>query len=161
MAIIFAMLKWHPDLLGRRFVVRKYQHSLKFLLKQRIVRAEYRNWITKLMGFDFEIQYHCGASNWMARPSRVYGFDMPTVATLGGVTRQNREGWVFVEDLWRYQLRSLAALGFFNGTRCGLLYGTAGHSANLSTSTSPYGRVPQLSNGWTQGETKTYLRMST
>ena len=41
MAIVFAVLKWRPYLLGQRFIVRSNQKSLKFLLEQRVVGAEY------------------------------------------------------------------------------------------------------------------------
>ena len=66
MAIVFAVLKWRPYLLGRRFIVRTDQQSLKFLFEQRIVGAEYQQWITKLMGYNFDIQYRSGASNRVA-----------------------------------------------------------------------------------------------
>ncbi|KAH9650018.1 hypothetical protein KPL70_026202 [Citrus sinensis] len=66
MAIVFAILKWRPYLLGRRFIVRTDQQSLKFLLEQRIVGVEYQKWITKIMGYDFDIQYRSGASNRVA-----------------------------------------------------------------------------------------------
>jgi hypothetical protein len=47
-------------------VVRSDQQSLKFLLEQRVVGGEYQKWITKLMSFDFEIQFRSGASNRVA-----------------------------------------------------------------------------------------------
>lgn len=66
MAIVFAMLKWRHYLLGRRFVVKTDQSSLRFLLGQREIGVAYQKWITKVMGFDFEIVYNPGASNKVA-----------------------------------------------------------------------------------------------
>ena len=60
MAIVFAVQKWRPFLTGCKFIACMDQMSLKFLLKQRLVGAEHQRWITKLMGYDFEVQYQLG-----------------------------------------------------------------------------------------------------
>ena len=63
MAIVFAVRKWRYYLLGRSFVIRTDQKALKFLLEQRILDENQQNWVTKLMGYSFEIQYKPGSLN--------------------------------------------------------------------------------------------------
>ena len=57
MAIMLAIQRRRPYLLGRRFIVRTDRRSLKFLLEQQMVTEERQRWLSKLLGYDFEIQY--------------------------------------------------------------------------------------------------------
>lgn len=53
-------------MLGRHFIMRSDQQSLRFLTQQREVNGDYQKWVTKLLGFDFEIQYKVGNTNRVA-----------------------------------------------------------------------------------------------
>lgn len=63
MAICLAIEKWKHYLLGRHFVVRTDQQSLRHLMVQRDVNVAFQKWVRKLMGFDFEVQYKSGIAN--------------------------------------------------------------------------------------------------
>lgn len=56
-ALVHAVLHWRTYLLGRKFVVRKNHRSLRQLLQQNITSPSQQYWVSKLLGFDFEIEY--------------------------------------------------------------------------------------------------------
>ena len=66
LAIVYAMKKWHHYLHEIHFVIRTDHHSLKYLLQQRITFPGQHTWLTKLMGYDYEINYKKGRENVVA-----------------------------------------------------------------------------------------------
>lgn len=63
MAVVLSVQKWHNYLLGQKFTVLTDQRALRHLLEQRKIQPEYQKWLTKLLGYDFEIKYHLGLLN--------------------------------------------------------------------------------------------------
>ena len=63
LAIVEAIHLWHPYILGRKFFIETDQHSLKYLLDQRVATQEQQKSVAKLLGYDYEIIYHSGREN--------------------------------------------------------------------------------------------------
>ncbi|CAA0826979.1 Unknown protein [Striga hermonthica] len=61
-----AIQHWRPYLWGRSFIIRTDHYSLKFLLEQRIITSPQQRWLSKLMGFDFTVEYRAGRENVVA-----------------------------------------------------------------------------------------------
>ena len=66
MTLVLVVQKWGPYLLGRKFVIRMDQKSLKFLLDQRVRTPEQQRWFVKLLRYEFVIQYKPGRENRVA-----------------------------------------------------------------------------------------------
>jgi transposase InsO family protein len=66
MAILHALKKWCPYLIGRHFKVKTDHDSLKYFLEQRLSSEEQQKWVTKILGYDFEILYKKGKQNVVA-----------------------------------------------------------------------------------------------
>jgi hypothetical protein len=66
MAILYALKRWHPYLIGRHFKVKTNHDSLKYFLEQRLSSEEQQKWVTKILDYDFEIIYKKGKQNVVA-----------------------------------------------------------------------------------------------
>jgi hypothetical protein len=62
-AILHAIKQWRPYLMGRHFKVKTDHDSLKYFLEQRLSSEEQQKWVTKMLGYDFEIVYRKGKEN--------------------------------------------------------------------------------------------------
>ena len=81
LAIVYAVTKWHHYLHGRHFVIRTDHHNLKYLMEQRVTIPGQHAWLTKLMGYDYEISYKKGRENVAADAlSRMYSSDLALMA---------------------------------------------------------------------------------
>jgi len=63
LAIVKAIKKWRPYLLGKPFIVRTDHKSLKYLLEQQITTPTQTRWLPKLLGYDYKIKYKRGPEN--------------------------------------------------------------------------------------------------
>ncbi|KAF8392867.1 hypothetical protein HHK36_021106 [Tetracentron sinense] len=66
LAVVFAVTKWRPYLIGRHFKIKIDHLSLKYMLQQRITTPLQHKWLTKLMGYDFDLNYCSGKENIVA-----------------------------------------------------------------------------------------------
>ena len=65
-AIVAAVRKWRQYLLGRSFTILTNHKSLRELMTQIIQTPEQHYYLSKLLGFDYNIQYKAGATNKVA-----------------------------------------------------------------------------------------------
>lgn len=70
LAIIHAIRIWQPYLMGKKFYIQTDQRSLKYLLEQRIGTPEQQKWVSKLLGYHYEIKYKPGRENNVADSSQ-------------------------------------------------------------------------------------------
>lgn len=62
-AVLYAIDKWRPYLLGNSFTILTDHQTLKHLLDQRISTPSQHKWLAKLMGYDYKIEYRAGSLN--------------------------------------------------------------------------------------------------
>ncbi|KAL4025105.1 hypothetical protein IC575_013482 [Cucumis melo] len=95
MAVVLAVQRWRPYLLGTKFIVKTDQKSLKFLLEQRTIQPQYQKWVAKLLGYSFEVVYKPGLENKAAdalsrKPDEIlhFGLSAPTLVDLNTIKEE-------------------------------------------------------------------------
>lgn len=74
LAVIIATQKWRSYLLGHPFIIKTDQEALKHLMEQKITTGLQQKWLSKLLGFDYTVQYKRGKENLAADAlSRLHG----------------------------------------------------------------------------------------
>jgi hypothetical protein len=63
LVILHAIKKWSPYLIGRHFKVKIDHDNLKYVLEQWLSSEKKQNWVTNMLGCDFEIIYKKGKHN--------------------------------------------------------------------------------------------------
>ena len=87
LAILQAVTKWRHYLWGRHFTIRTDHVSLKYLLAQKVSYPSQHIWLTKLLGFDYDIEYRKGKENIAAdalsrcTSGEVFSLTLSTIST--------------------------------------------------------------------------------
>ena len=63
--IVQAIQTWQPYLLGQKFYIQTNQCNLEHLMKQHIMTPKQQKWVSKLLGYDYEITYKLGKENFV------------------------------------------------------------------------------------------------
>ncbi|KAL6286677.1 hypothetical protein ACE6H2_011067 [Prunus campanulata] len=66
MAVILAIQKWRPYLLGQQFNILTDHQTIRHFLSQRVTTPVQQRWLLKLMGYNFTLQYRPGTQNQAA-----------------------------------------------------------------------------------------------
>jgi len=64
--LVTAVKHWRPYLWGRTFIIRSDHYSLKYILDQRLSTIPQHQWVSKLLGYDFSVEYKPGRHNIVA-----------------------------------------------------------------------------------------------
>lgn len=66
LAVVHAVQSWNSYFVHRPFLIKTDQKSLKYLLEQKVTTPFQHMWLSKRMGYSFDIQYKKGRENFAA-----------------------------------------------------------------------------------------------
>ncbi|KAF5468849.1 hypothetical protein F2P56_012962 [Juglans regia] len=104
LALVCVVGKWRPYLLGQSFKIKIDQQALKHLLEQRVATEAQHKWISKLMDYDFRVEYKRGRDNKIADAlSRKAEEDSATLALISFPTplwlEDLKQSYAFSSDI--------------------------------------------------------------
>ena len=138
---------------GRRFVIHTDHYALKYMLDQRLSVVPQHQWISKLFGFDFAVEYRPSRLNIVADAlSRRDQPDM-TIATISSPTfqlyQELRQELGNNNDLWQIRDTITSARGDQWSVQEGLI--CHGHRVFIPATSSTLQTVLQLAHTNSQG----------
>ena len=105
MAILHALKKWRPYLIGRHLKVKMDHDILKYFMEQRLSLEEQQKCVTKTLGYDSEIVYKKGKQNVVAdalsrKDEDVEAFLYAISIIQPNWTIESRDEWKNDEKVW-------------------------------------------------------------
>jgi len=105
LAILHALKKLRPYLIGRHFKVKTDHDSLKYFLEQRLSSEKRQKWVTKMLGYDFEIIYKKGKQNVVADALSRKNEDVEVLLCAISIIQPDwineaRDEWKNDEEVW-------------------------------------------------------------
>jgi len=92
---------------GKTLKVKTYHDSLKYFLEQRLSSEEQQKWVTKILGYDFEIIYKKGKQNVVADALSRKDEDVEALLCAISIIQLDwinkaRDEWKNDEELWAH-----------------------------------------------------------
>jgi hypothetical protein len=84
--LVTTVKHWRPYLWGRAFVIRSDHYSLKYTLDQRLSTMPQHQWVSKLLGYDFSVEYKPGKLNTVADTLSRRDATEPSLMALSEIT---------------------------------------------------------------------------
>eukprot|EP00253_Pinus_taeda_P007716 PITA_07716 len=105
LAILHALNILRPFLMGRRFKVKTKHGTLKYFLEKILSSEEQQKWVTKMLGYDFEIIYKKGKKNVVIDALSRKDEDVEALLCSISIIQldwinQDRDQWKKDEEVW-------------------------------------------------------------
>ena len=93
--------------MGRQFKVERDHDSLKYFLEQKLSSKEKKKWVTKMLGYDFEIICKKGKQNVVADALSRKDEDVEALLCTISIIKldwinEAREEWKNDEEVWAF-----------------------------------------------------------